>query len=165
MSMAYLTAMKSKDQSTRVGAIIVGPDNEVRSTGYNSPCRGVDDSRDDIHERPLKYSYFEHSERNAIYNAARIGVSCKGSRMYVTWCPCVECARAVIQSGIKELIVHKENPNNDSSRWADSMGIAKDMFADCGVLFREWSGNLVMPMAINGGNICDINIDSPPDVT
>lgn len=164
MSLTYLTAMKSKDRSTKVGAVIVGPDNEVRSTGYNSPCRGIDDTREDIHERPLKYSFFEHGERNAIYNAARIGVSCKGARIYVTWCPCVDCARAIIQSGITEVVVHKENPNNNSERWRESMLLSKEMFAACGVKFREWSGSLVEPMIVSGGAIHENSLDRPPPV-
>lgn len=145
--------MKSKDQSTKVGAVIVGPDNEIRSTGFNSPCRGIDDTRPEIHERPLKYSYFEHAERNAIYNAARIGVPLKGSRIFVTWCPCVDCARAIVQSGITEVIAHKENPNNDSPRWIDSLNAAKAMFSECGVAYREWSGSVPELQIVNGGNV------------
>lgn len=162
MSMTYLSAMKSKDRSTKVGAVIVGPDNEVRSTGFNSPCRGIDDSRSDIHVRPLKYSFFEHAERNAIYNAARIGVSCKGSKIYVTWCPCVDCARSIIQSGITEVVVHKENPNNTSERWIESLILAKEMFSACGIKFREWSGRLVNPQIICGGQIHQNPLDALP---
>ena len=60
---------KSKDRSTKVGAIIVGPDQGVRSTGFNGFPRGVNDNVDARHERPAKYLYTEHAERNAIYNA------------------------------------------------------------------------------------------------
>lgn len=163
MSMTYLTSMKSKDRSSKAGAIIVGPDNEIRSTGFNSPCRGVDDSREDIHERPKKYAFFEHAERNAFYNAARIGVSCKGAKLYVNWCPCVDCARAIVQSGITEVIVHKEHPNNHSERWMDSMIMSKEMFSECGIVFREWSGVLVSPMIIAHGEIHKNPLDSDTD--
>ena len=71
MTMAYLAATKSKDKSTTVGAVVVGPDNEIRTTGYNSFVRGFNEEPRH-HERPLKYEVTEHAERNAIYNAAPI---------------------------------------------------------------------------------------------
>lgn len=107
MSMACLTAMASKDPSTKVGAVIVGNDDEVISLGYNGFPRKVHDLDKARYQRPIKYSWIEHAERNAIYNAARIGVSCRGARMYIPFHPCSDCARAIIQSGIKELILHK----------------------------------------------------------
>lgn len=162
MSITYLTAMKSKDRSTKVGAVIVGPDNELRSTGFNSPCRGIADDRDDIHERPLKLSYFEHAERNAIYNAARIGVTCKGSKIYVTWCPCVDCARSIIQSGIKEVVAHKEMTDIESTLWGESFSLAKEMLSECGVTYREWSGSLVGPQMIRNGQVIQNPLDSLP---
>ena len=76
--------LKSKDERTQIGALIVGVDNEIVSTGYNSFPRGIVDSRPERQERPEKYYWFEHAERNAIYNAARIGVSTKGCTMYLT---------------------------------------------------------------------------------
>jgi dCMP deaminase len=153
MSLTYLTSMKSKDTSTKVGAVIVGPDRELRSTGYNSLPRGMNDNILARYERPLKYSYFEHAERNAIYNAARIGVSCKNCVIYTSWCPCVDCARAVIQSGIVEVVVHKENPNNTNERWEESLQISKEMLAECGVTFREWSGSFVNPQIFYNGDV------------
>jgi dCMP deaminase len=157
MSQAYLASMKSKDRSTKVGAIIVGPDNEIRSTGYNSPVRGIDDNREDIHERPKKYAFFEHAERNAIYNAARMGVSIKGCKIYSPWCPCSDCARGIIQSGLTEIILHAEHPkNNVDSRWSESINYAKEMMADCGVSLRFWSGSIVTPVMFNSGIAHDL---------
>lgn len=152
ISAAYLFAMKSKDESTHVGSVIVGPDHEIRSTGYNSFPRGLRDDVPARQERPLKYSYIEHAERNAIYNAARIGVSCKGCTLYLTWSPCVDCARAIIQSGIIRVIVHRNAISNDS-RWRDSMAISREMFDECGVEFAWWDGEpLVLGSFINGKN-------------
>jgi dCMP deaminase len=153
MTHAYLASMKSKDRSTKVGAVIVHAESRTPiSSGFNSPCRGVDDTREDIHVRPLKYSFFEHAERNAIYNAARIGAKCEGAIMYASWCPCVDCARAIIQSGIKEIVTHKENPNN-SGRWIENMHLAKEMLMDCGVVYREWSGWPATPFVVNSGKV------------
>lgn len=152
MSQVYLASMKSKDRSTKVGAIIVGPDNEIRSTGYNNPVRGFDDSREDIHERPKKYAYFEHAERNAIYNAARMGASLNGCKIYVQWCPCADCARGIIQCGIKEVITHKQHPKQDlNPRWEQSVDYSLDMFKECGVEIKYWSGEIVVPQMFNSG--------------
>lgn len=104
MTMAYLAAMKSKDRRTKIGAVVVGPDREVRSTGFNGIPRGVDDGVPDRQERPEKHMWFEHAERNAIYNAARPVL--EGCTMYVQCMPCPDCARGIIQSGIREIVVH-----------------------------------------------------------
>ena len=80
-NIAHQVKLKSKDNNTQIGAVIVGKDNEILSTGYNSFPRGINDLIPSRQERPEKYYWFEHAERNAIYNAARIGVSTKGSTM------------------------------------------------------------------------------------
>lgn len=175
--MAMLIAMKSKDPSTKVGCVIIGPDNEIRSTGFNGFPRGVRETAEGSEhlpdkferslagneyfvlclcgdritipiskldanvngvfpaghsykemvdsvaeandhfqqqksvlserwERPAKYEWVEHAERNAVYNAARIGVSVAGCRAYLNWepRPCVECCKGFIQAGIIEVI-------------------------------------------------------------
>jgi dCMP deaminase len=106
---------KSKDINTQVGCIIVGPDNEIRSTGYNSPPRGIEDKLERI-SRPLKYDFCEHAERNSIYNAARSGIATKGCTIYMQGLPCVDCARAIIQAGINRIIYDKE----EWSKWIAS---------------------------------------------
>jgi dCMP deaminase len=84
LKIAEQIKLKSKDESTQIGAVIVGKDNEILSTGYNSFPRGLDDSKKERQERPEKYFWIEHAERNAVYNAARIGVSLKNSTIYLT---------------------------------------------------------------------------------
>lgn len=153
ISMTYLVSMKSKDRSTRVGAIIVDSDNNIVSTGYNGIPRGVDDCVCERHEKPIKYSFYEHAERNAIYQASRIGVSCKNCRIYINFNPCVECARAIIQSGIKKVITHKEFndflPKDDN--WVKSSNLSKQMFIESGVEFIEFSGKIIKIKPILGG--------------
>jgi len=105
MSMACLIGMTSKDPSTKVGAVIVGQDDEVISVGYNGFPRKVGDLDSERYKRPIKYSWIEHAERNAIFNAARIGVSCRGAKIYIPFYPCPDCARGIIQSGIKEVVI------------------------------------------------------------
>lgn len=131
MSIAKTVALKSKDQSTKNGVVIVGPDNEIRSTGYNGFCRGMGDDDPAKHERPLKYKFFEHAERNAIYNAARFGAPTRGCKMYSTWPPCTDCARAIIQSGITA--VTSIRVSDCPERWWGDMIAARQMLTECGV--------------------------------
>ena len=121
----------SKDRSTQVGAVIVGPDKEIVSTGYNGFPRGADDEVESRHERPAKYQYTEHAERNAIYNAARLGVSTKGCTIYLRWYPCVDCARAIIQSGIATIVCGA--PDFEDKRWGESFKVTNELFEECGV--------------------------------
>ena len=104
---AAVFAQKSKDPSTKVGCVIVGDDNAVLSMGFNGFPRGINEHDKNRWKRPEKYNWVEHAERNAIYNAARHGINLKGSRLYLNWDPkgiCSDCARALIQVGIKEVI-------------------------------------------------------------
>ena len=110
MGIALLTAMRSKDDSSQVGACIVSPENKILSLGYNGMPIGCND--DDMPwERegdPLdtKYMYVCHAELNAILNSAHSNLT--GARVYVTLFPCNECAKAIIQSGIKEIIYYPD---------------------------------------------------------
>ena len=107
-TLAHTVKLKSKDVNTQIGAVIVGKDKEIVSTGYNSFPRGINDNISSRQERPEKYFWFEHGERNAIYNAARIGVSTKGTTMYLSCgVPCADCARGIINAGIVRIFCEK----------------------------------------------------------
>lgn len=122
----------SKDKSTQTSAVIIDPEsNSILSIGYNGFPRGVNDQVDERYERPLKYKYTEHAERNAIYNAARNGIKLKGSVMYLQWYPCCDCARAIIQSGISTLICGK--PNFEDERWGEDFKITEVLLKEGGV--------------------------------
>jgi len=138
LGLATLVSTWSKDQSSKVGACIVGPNREIRSVGYNGMCRGVDDEVPERHERPLKYKWFEHAERNAIYNAVSHGTSVSGCVIYVTHPPCCDCARGIIQSGIISAFWFQ--PSADMlERWANDFRITRTMFREAGVRFVEVS--------------------------
>lgn len=126
---------KSKDKYTQIGAVIVGEDNEIVSTGYNSFPRGIDDTVSERQERPEKYYWFEHAERNAIYNAARIGVSTKGCTMYLTCgIPCADCARGIINAGIKAIYVEQFGQDGaKGTQWEESIKRSIIMFNEAGV--------------------------------
>lgn len=143
MSLAYLVAMKSKDPRTRVGAVIVGPDNEIRSTGYNSFPRGMDDDVADRRIGPGKHLFFEHAERNAIYNAARMGTSLKGCRIHLPFMPCSDCARGIVQAGLVEVVLHAEHPGNGPAfSVTHHHQASRAIFAEGGVTVRFWSGRI-----------------------
>lgn len=135
--MARLCSEMSEDKHTHVGAVIVGPDNEIRSTGYNGFPRKVKSSPERF-ERPEKYHWFEHAERNAIYNAARIGVSTKDCTLYVQGPPCVECARSIIQSGITRVVIDKVANEKWMQRkdWTESIARSIIMFEEAEILIQ-----------------------------
>ena len=137
--MADLVASWSEDRSRRVGCVIVGAANEVRSTGYNGFPRGVSAERKERHSRENgeKYLWFEHAERNALYNMLRAGVSAAGCRMYCNSFPCADCARAIVQSGISELRTFE--PNMTDKRFGRHFDVALDMFKEGGVTVKFYS--------------------------
>jgi dCMP deaminase len=136
LQMAQLVSTKSKDRSTKVGCVIVGPDHEVRTTGYNGFCRGIIDDVDSRHERPDKYLWTEHAERNAIYNAARNGIQLAGCTAYVTLFPCADCSRAMIQSGIRKIVVDQEGYFTKSKMPVESFLCSERMLKETEVEFH-----------------------------
>src|SRR5271157_1920149 len=138
MEMADLVATWSKDKSTHVGCVIVGAAGEIRSVGYNGFPRGVNDDIDLRYDRPLKYMWTEHAERNAIYNASRMGLSLEGCTMYLNGdhgFPCCDCARAIIQCGIKTLCGLQ--PNFELPKYGEEYRNTITMFQESGVAFRH----------------------------
>jgi dCMP deaminase len=134
MDLARYVSEWSKDRSTKVGVVIVGPENEVRALGYNGFPRGIDDDAPDRHVRPEKYMWVEHAERNAIYHAARIGIPLSGCTMYLPWFPCMDCARAIVQSGIRVLVALR--PDLSDTRWGEDFKRALTLFEEAGVTIR-----------------------------
>lgn len=136
MQLAHQIAGWSKESGRRVGAVIVGPDREIRSTGFNGLPRGVNDDIPSRHERETgeKYFWSSHAERNAIYNAARVGIPLAGCTIYVPWFPCAECAKAIIQSGLVELVAYR--PDFEEPRWGAQFEKVVVMLAEGGVRTR-----------------------------
>lgn len=126
----------SKDDSTKVGALFLKPKTlNILSMGYNGFPRGVDEKIKSRWTRPLKYKYVEHAERNAIYNAASNETTLDGSILIVTMFPCCDCARAIIQSGVKVLITldFDEYDKDKKERWNEDWKISMDMFDEVGI--------------------------------
>jgi len=132
--MAELVSTWSKDRSRKCGAVIVNDRNVLIAVGWNGFPRGVDDATDAHHERPIKYKFTEHAERNAIYNAAAHGLATHGCRMYNHWYPCADCARAIIQAGIKEIICQK--PDWKDEKYAEDFHASVEMFRETKMVVR-----------------------------
>jgi dCMP deaminase len=132
-NLAHQVKLKSKDENTQIGAIIVGKDKEIVSTGYNSFPRGLKDYEKERQERPEKYYWFEHAERNAIYNAARIGVSTKGCTMYLSCgVPCSDCARGIINSGIIRIFCERGDVTK-GKHWEENYDRSWTMLEEAGI--------------------------------
>ena len=115
----------SKDPSTKLGSVIVDSKNRVVSIGYNGFPRGVDDRDDRYDDRPTKYLFVAHAERNALDNAPMMVDNCT---MYVTLLPCNECAKSIIQKGITTVVTYRPE-REDVFNW----NITLTMFNEAGV--------------------------------
>ena len=134
LNIAETVKLKSKDQRTQIGAVIVGKDNEIVSTGYNSFPRGINDDVEERQQRPEKYFWMVHGELNAILNAARIGVSTNGCKIYLTCgVPCSNCGRAIINAGITEVYCKTEDTTRNREKWDEESSKTKQMFQESGV--------------------------------
>lgn len=133
----YIATTYSRDNSSKIGALILGPTGEPLSWGYNGFPRGVDDSIKERYDRPLKYQWTEHAERNAIFNAARSGHKLLGSSIYITGlCPCPDCTRGIIQSGISNVFLESWafDPENERAKaWAPGWEVSKQMLMETGI--------------------------------
>jgi dCMP deaminase len=130
MEMAVLVSSWSKDPGTKVGAVLVGERN-ILATGYNGFPSGIDDNPARYADREVKLAYTVHAEVNALLNAAKNGAKTEGSTLYATFHPCVNCAAAIIQGGIRRVVC----PSVDSApvRWHDSFNRARDLMMEAGV--------------------------------
>ena len=125
----YIAQEWSKDPSTQVGAVLVDPETcTVLGTGYNGFPRGVLDDPERYNDRPAKYARVVHAEVNAILTASK---SARGATLYSSLAPCNECAKMIIQAGVKRVVA----PPLTMSRWNESHQIAVEMFGEAGVAF------------------------------
>ncbi len=139
VSIADVVRYKSKDPSTRVGAVLT-LNNSIFSTGFNGFPIGVDETIVSRWERPIKYEYVCHAERNAIALAARKGSATQGSTLYLVGMgsptmPCTECAKMIIQSGIVRVVGHAIKPIPEA--WIKDFNFAAHLLEEAGVEFVE----------------------------
>lgn len=137
MYLVKLSAMRSKDPSTQVGACIVSSTNRILSIGYNGAPNGFSDDKfpwgREGHPLETKYMYVVHAERNAILNYRGSKKDLEGAKIYVDLFPCNECAKEIIQTGISEVIYLTDLFKSGQ----DMVTASKRLFDECGVKYRR----------------------------
>lgn len=157
MRLAYTAATNSPDPSTQNGAVLArrtedGLELVTETFTFNEFPRGVAYT-DERWERPLKYQVIEHAERNAVFAAARSGIATDGLVMVCPWAACADCARAIIQAGIAELITHKQAHDRSPAFWLESIVVANTMLEEGGVTITLFDGQVEGPQVRHTGEI------------
>jgi len=129
MEIALEVATQSPDPSTQNGAVIISEKRGVMVHDCNRFPDGVQYS-DERWERPAKYEYVEHAERGSVFKAARLGIPTNNAVMVAVWAACSDCARAIVQSGIKTLV---RGPNGGAAHWDGSISIGDTILLEGGV--------------------------------
>lgn len=129
LNLARHVATWSKDPSTKVGAVIVDDLHRVVSMGFNGFPRGIRDTDERLNDRPTKYKLVVHAEANAILNAPQ---PVRGCALYVTFDPCSDCAKLILQSGIRTVYVAPRFVDS-GARWTESQQEAREMLLEGGV--------------------------------
>lgn len=145
MDLAKHFASWSKDRSRKVGCVIIDEDKGLVSQGWNGFARGVNDDIDERHDRPQKYEWTKHAEENAFLNAARKGISVKGCTIYIPWFPCANCAGDIVQTGIKNVVCYRPDP--EDLKWVANMSRARIILQEGGVNIRYIIGS--PPVSLN----------------
>lgn len=146
MRHVYEIASKSKDTRTKIGAVLV-KEKRIILSGYNGIIEGVEDNVSKVperYERPEKYFWQEHAERNVCYFAARKGIATEGATLYTQGVPCCDCIRGILQSGIVEIVVHKQWQDYEKSfawqKWEDQAIRSNIMLKEKGIPCRIFDG-------------------------
>lgn len=145
LGLALANAAMSKDPNTRVGSIIVGPDREIRSAGFNGFPRGIADTAERLNDRDVKLKLVVHAEMNAVLNAVRVGIPTRGCMLYLAatddsglvWGgpPCSRCVVEIIQSGISEIVSF--TPKMIPSRWHADLAFSRTILDEAEIIYRE----------------------------
>lgn len=152
LKIAYEKALKSNDPSTQNGAILINDRGEILAVAINCFPAGVVESAERW-ERPLKYKVIEHAERNVCYCAAKNGVKTEGLIMVCPWAPCADCARAIIQSGVKKLVTHKQAYELSPERWKKDIDFALEMLHEAGVEVLMYDGKIGAKELLHSGKL------------
>lgn len=145
IGLAMYHSRMSKDPNTRVGSVVVGPDREILSAGFNGFPRGISDTEERLQDRDTKLKLIVHAEMNALLAAARTGVRLKDCILYLAatdnsgmvWGgpPCTRCTVEIIQVGITEIV--SLPPKSVPSRWHEDLALAKTLLEEAGIRYRE----------------------------
>lgn len=149
LAVAYREATNSHDPSTQNGALIL-IDGKIETLDHNRFPDGVEELPE-RYERPLKYKVIEHAERNAIFAAAKKGICTHGATMVCPWAACSDCARAIIQAGIKTLVTHKQAFDRSPDHWKKDIEIAFTMFEEAKINIVWYDGIVGGPEVLHSG--------------
>lgn len=130
MGLVLDCASYSLDRSAKVGCVIIDDQGNLMTEGYNQVPMGCEHT-EERHQRPAKYDWTEHAERNAIYNAAREGTALYGCTMYVNWYPCVPCARGILEIGIRRLVGIEPDWNDEM--YGSDFATTREMLAEANI--------------------------------
>jgi dCMP deaminase len=152
LAKAYALAATSKDKSNQNGAILLEPTTlEVIGEGANNFPPLVEFNEARATKRPMKYHYFEHAERWAVYDAARKGNRVEGSHMVCPWAACCDCARSLIVAGVTAVYLHQQRMEMTPDRWKDDVNEALNMLYEAGVFVHYFDGPVFGPRVIVNG--------------
>lgn len=138
---AYKAAQMSRDPSTQNGAFLVDDAGHVLADDYNRFPEGIKETLERW-DRSVKLKWIEHAERNVCYAAAKLGVETKSLIMVCPWAACMDCARAIIQCGIKALVTHKQAHDRTPERWKADVDEALGMLREAGVEIVYYDGEI-----------------------
>lgn len=138
---AYKEAEKSRNPSTQNGALLVNDEGEILVKAGNTLTPDGVAETEERKIKPLRHKFSVHSERNAIFKAAKEGIRTEGLTMVCAWAACSECAQAIIQSGIKKLVTHKQALERNGS-WGDEVEIGFTMMREAGVEIEIYDGKI-----------------------
>lgn len=148
----YTHAKLSHDPSTQNAALLVNDLQEIRLIDVNRFPNGVRETPDRW-ERPLKYKIIEHAERNVLYGAARAGLQTVSLTMVCPWAACSDCARAIIQCGLKRLVTHKQAHDKSPDFWRQEIEIAFVMLKEAGVEVVMYDGLIGVENVLHSGKL------------
>lgn len=147
LGLALSHSALSKDPKTRVGSVIVGPDKEILSAGFNGFPRGIADTEDRLNNREIKLKLIVHAEMNALLAAARTGTRLKGCTLFLAatddsgdvWGgpPCTRCLVEIIQVGITEIVSYPVK--EAASKWHEDLCFSRQLIDEVGIIYRERS--------------------------
>jgi dCMP deaminase len=153
----YWEATLSPDPSTQLGAVIViGSQIQQETLSHNGPTAGWTMTDYEWNHKPTKYQLVEHAERRAIYKAAKKGLWLEGATLVASWAACADCARAIVESGIKTLIRHYPPLDDATERWLQSVSIGNDIMKANDVKIIDVIGNIPdAPLILRGSEFFD----------
>ncbi len=146
---AYVKAQESRNPSTQNGAVLVNDTGEILVAAANPFPDNVTMTKE-RELKPLRYKFGVDAERNVLYKAAKAGIKTEGLIMVCPWAACSECAQAIIQTGIKLLVTHKQALDR-SGRWAEDIKVAFDMLREAGVEIIVYDGKIGVGKILRSG--------------